>query len=245
MRLITWNCQGAFRKKAEFILPLRPDILVVQECERPDKLKFNAGTPKPRDIFWYSDGGKKGLGLFSYSDCKFELLPNFNPEFRYILPFRLTGYGEVFTFFAIWAMPNKENYEARYIGQVWFAIDYYKDLLDSSTIMIGDFNSNKIWDYKKRVGSHTAVVDKLAELNIHSVYHKHFNVEQGKEEHPTLFLQRKKDKAYHIDYCFVSSAILAKVMKMEIGTYDNWITHSDHSPLIIEFDFRHVGENAR
>ncbi len=238
MKLISWNCQGAFRKKAAIILAYEPDILVIQECEHPDKLKFDPTIPTPSDIYWYSDGGKKGLGLFSYSDYKFELLPNFNPEFRYILPFRITGNGQTFTFFAIWAMNNKERREARYIGQIWFAINHYKNLLGNSTILIGDFNSNKIWDYKDRVGSHSDVVNQLANKDIHSVYHKHFDMEQGKETHPTFFLQRNKNKPYHIDYCFTSSEILTKVRKVEIGDYDNWIAHSDHAPLIVEFDFR-------
>jgi len=181
MRLITWNSQGAFRKKADLILELQLDILVVQECEHPDKLKFNSTTPKPTDMFWYSDGGKKGIGIFSYSGYKFELLPCFNPEFRYVLPIRVSGNGHTFTFFAIWAMDNKENRNARYIGQVWFAINHYKDLLGKSTILIGDFNSNKIWDYKDRVGSHSDVVQKLAENKIHSVYHSIFQIEHGQE----------------------------------------------------------------
>lgn len=46
-------------------------------------------------------------------------------------------------------MDNKENYEARYIAQVWLAINYYNDLLDKPSILIGDFNSNKIWDKKR------------------------------------------------------------------------------------------------
>lgn len=237
MKLISWNCQGAFRKKAETVLTHRPDILVIQECEHPDKLSFDEGIPKPRDIYWYSDGGKKGLGLFSYSDYRFERLPIFNPEFRYILPFRVTGSELTFTLFAIWAMNNREKREARYIGQIWYAINHYKNLLRSPTILIGDFNSNKMWDYKDRVGSHSDVVNRLAEMDIHSVYHKHFGIEQGKETHPTFFLQKNKDKAYHIDYCFTSSNILNKVRNVEVGTYDNWIKQSDHSPLMVEFDF--------
>lgn len=236
MRLITWNCQGAFRRKAEYILSLRPDILVVQECEHPDKLKFNSSSLKPNDFYWYGDSAHKGLGLFSYSDYKFELLPSFNPEFRYILPFRVTGNEQSFSFFAIWAMNNKMNREARYIGQIWFAINYYSDLLDNSTILIGDFNSNKIWDYKDRIGTHSDVVNKLAEKDIHSVYHKHFDIEQGKEKHPTFFLQKKNLKPYHIDYCFVSGNMLAKVKEVEIGTFEKWIIHSDHTPLSIKFD---------
>lgn len=236
MKLITWNCQGAFRKKADVILLQRPDILVVQECEHPDKLTFSSTTQVPNDFYWYSDGGKKGLGIFSYSNYKFELLPEFNPSFRYILPFRVTGNGQTFTLLAVWAMNNKENREARYIGQVWFAINYYKDIIGNSTILIGDFNSNKIWDYKDRVGSHSDVVNNLADKDIYSVYHKHLDTEQGKEKHPTFFLQRNKAKAYHIDYCFVSADLYSKLKNIEIGTYENWITQSDHTPLIIDFD---------
>ncbi len=235
MKLITWNCQGALRKKIDIILAQRPDILVVQESEHPDRLVFGSETQTPNDFYWHGDNIHKGIGIYSYSDYKFELLPGFNPEFRYILPFRVTGQGHAFTLFAIWAMNNKEKYESRYIGQIWLAINHYADLLGSSTILVGDFNSNKIWDYKGRVGNHSDVVRKLADNNIHSIYHHRFNFEQGKEKHPTFFLQRKQDKPYHIDYCFASTDIIEKVKTVEIGTYKNWIKHSDHAPLMIDF----------
>lgn len=236
MRLITWNCQGAFRKKADYILLLQPDILVIQECEHPDKLKFSQNTIRPNDFYWYGDSVHKGLGIFSYSDYRFELLSDFNPKFRYVIPFRVSGNGHVFIFFAIWAMDNKENHEARYIGQVWLAINHYKNLLGNSTILIGDFNSNKIWDYKERVGSHSDVVNNLADNDIHSIYHKHFGLEQGKEKHPTFFLQKNESKPYHIDYCFVSKDLIDRVKTVEIGAFDNWKAHSDHLPLNIKFD---------
>jgi exodeoxyribonuclease-3 len=237
MKLITWNCQGAFRKKADLILSHRPDILIVQECEHPDKLVFSSTSPKPTDSYWYGDSRNKGIGVYSYSDYKFELLSEFSPEFRYILPFRVTGYGHQFILFAIWAMSNKENYEARYIGQVWRAIHYYSGLFGDSTILVGDFNSNKIWDYKKKAGGHSDVVRKLADSNIQSIYHKHYGLEQGEERHPTLFLQRNQSKSYHIDYYFASKDILDKVKSVEVGAYQNWIAHSDHSPLMIEIAF--------
>ena len=236
MKIISWNCQGAFRKKVEKILAHKPDILIIQECECIDKLKFNDHSLLPKDAYWYGDNRNKGIGIFSFSDYRFELMQTFNPEFRYILPFRLTGHEHDFTLFAIWAMNNKINRNARYIGQVWLAINYYKNLLDDNAILIGDLNSNKIWDYKDRVGNHSDVVDTLEQSDIYSIYHKYFNIEQGNEKHPTFFLQKKEFKPYHIDYCFASKIILDKVQKVEIGSYENWTAYSDHSPLMIDFD---------
>jgi exodeoxyribonuclease-3 len=236
MKLISWNCQGAFRKKADIVLTHKPDILIVQECECIDKLLFSSTTQRATDFYWYGDNVHKGVGIFSYSDYKFKLLETFNPAFRYILPFRVTGQGHTFTLFAIWAMDNKENRDARYIGQIWLAINHYAGLLGDPAILIGDFNSNKIWDTRDRAGNHSSVVSRLAGKNIYSVYHKHLNQEQGKETHPTFFLQRNKKKSYHIDYCFASANLCDKVQNVEIGAYKRWIAHSDHSPLIINFD---------
>ena len=40
MRIIAWNCNMAFRKKAQAILAMAPDILVLPECECSEKLIF-------------------------------------------------------------------------------------------------------------------------------------------------------------------------------------------------------------
>ena len=61
-------------------------------------------------------------------------------------------------------------------------------------------------------------------------------MEQGEEKHPTFFLQRNLYMPYHIDYCFASADILDKVQNVEIGTYENWSSYSDHAPLTIDFD---------
>jgi exodeoxyribonuclease III len=53
MKIITWNCNMAFRKKADLLLKYQPDILIIPECEHPDKLLFEANTPKPNDTLWF------------------------------------------------------------------------------------------------------------------------------------------------------------------------------------------------
>lgn len=235
MRLITWNCQGAFRKKADIVLTQKPDILVVQECEHPDKLVFSSTTQRPNDFLWFGDNKHKGLGVFSYCAYKFQLFDNHKEDLKIISPISVTGGQVDFTLFAIWAN-NRNDPDGRYIEQVWKAVNHYDKLLNSErTILTGDFNSNKIWDRGHRIGNHSAVVEKLAEKNIFSIYHKLLKHEQGKEKHPTFFLHRKKDKPYHIDYCFASKELYDTVENIEIGTYENWIAYSDHTPLILNF----------
>jgi exodeoxyribonuclease III len=236
MRIITWNCQGAFRRKADIILAHKPDILLVQECEQLNDLSFNTSNRPIKFYHWHGDNKHKGIAIYSFSDYNIELLSDFNADFRYILPFRVKGGGQSFTLFAIWAMNNKINREARYIGQVWLSLNHYADLLECPSILIGDFNSNKIWDYKGRVGNHSDVVLKLADHDIHSVYHQHFDMPQGTEAHPTFFLQRNQNKPYHIDYYFASKVLLDKVIKVDVGTYDDWIPYSDHVPMIVDFN---------
>jgi len=233
MKLITWNCQGAFRKKEHIILELLPDILVVQECEHPERLVFN--FKKPNDFLWFGDNQHKGLGVFSFSNLKFKLLNEHNPNFKTILPILVTGGKFDFTLFAIWAN-NPEDKHNKYIEQVWRAINFYDQIISDSSIFIGDFNSNKIWDRKHRKGNHSDVVDFLAAKNIRSIYHTFLKQEQGKETHPTFFLQRNKDKPYHIDYCFASNKMIDRIQNFEIGDFESWIVHSDHLPVIANFD---------
>src|SRR5882724_10346082 len=235
MRIITWNCNMAFRKKAGIILNYKPDILIVPECEHPDKLKFNTDTPKPTDILWFGANKNKGLGIFSYSDFKFKLLKKHDPELKMIVPVAVTGPFN-FTLYAIWAN-NPTDPDGQYVTQVWKAIHHYNRLLTNrESILIGDFNSNTIWDKPRRKGNHSTVVEHLEKKGIHSVYHRYFKQVQGKEQHPTLYMYRKKDKAYHIDYCFVSEPIANKLKSVEVGDYDSWIKYSDHVPVIITFD---------
>lgn len=234
MRIIEWNSQGAFRKKNERILSLQPDILVVSECESENKLKFGDLTPIPSDFFWYGDSENKGLGVFSYSDYKFELLKIFNPRFRFIIPLKVNGKDSSFLLFAIWAMDNKEKPEARYIGQIWLAINYYSSLLSLPCILTGDFNSNKIWDEKERVGNHSDMVEFLDKKGIYSLYHKQEQIEQGEEIHPTFHMYRKTEKPYHIDYFFASDSIIKEGFEISVGNAENWIDLSDHVPLTLE-----------
>lgn len=235
MKVIVWNCNMAFRKKAESILTTMPDILIVPECEHPDKLIFKNEVQKPRDLFWFGQNLNKGLGVFSYSDFKIKLHSVHNPEFKYVLPLSVSNSTIEFTIFAIWAQ-KPQNHDC-YTEQIWNAVHFYSNLLNKENVILaGDFNSSSIWDKPNRVYNHTNLVNFLKNKNIQSTYHNFYHQEQGKENDSTLFMHRKIDRPYHIDFCFASNNLINKIKNVEIGKYENWIKYSDHLPLTVTFE---------
>ncbi|HOS49201.1 MAG TPA: endonuclease/exonuclease/phosphatase family protein [Bacteroidia bacterium] len=236
MKLITWNCQGAFRTKAKHIFKYEPDILVIQECEHPSRLKLDNDFKKPKNIYWIGDNHHKGLAVISYCEYDFKIHKNYNPNIKFVLPINIKGSNNSFNLLAIWAN-NKNDPEGQYVEQVWKAIQHYKNAIKNNPVILtGDFNSNTIWDRPKRIGNHSHVVEKLASYNIHSVYHTLLNQQQGKEIHPTFYLYRNLEKPYHLDYCFATDHLQDKITHIEFGEYSEWINHSDHMPIILEFD---------
>jgi len=133
MRIITWNCNMAFRKKADMILAYKPDILIVPECECPDKLIFSLNTQIPTDTLWFGTNRHKGLAVFSYGDLRFKVLDNHNQDLRMIIPINVTGGLFDFNLFAIWAN-NPTDPDGQYVEQVWKAIHhiYSRILLQNS-----------------------------------------------------------------------------------------------------------------
>jgi exodeoxyribonuclease III len=173
MRLITWNCNMAFRRKAGLILAYQPDIVVIPECECPEKLLFAANIPKPADLLWFGENKNKGLAIISYSDYRFQALENYNADLRMIIPIYATNGRFDFNLFAIWAN-NPDDKDGQYVEQVWKALSHYESLItNTKTMLVGDFNSNTIWDRKSRPGNHSDVVKLLEAKGIHSSYHLH------------------------------------------------------------------------
>lgn len=74
---------------------------------------------------------------------------------------------------AVWAQNNQNDLERRCIGNVWCALNFYKDLFKEPIIIAGDFNWNVIWDSDKYPlhGTLTDVINLLKQNDIHSIYH--------------------------------------------------------------------------
>lgn len=227
--IATWNCNMAFRKKSDLITSFNHDFLIVQECEALEKIAFNH---EPKSSLWIGDNQNKGLSIFSFNDFTLQINPLYNKLYRYVVPIDIfLGNEKQFTLFAVWAMHDSINREQRYIGQVVYALSEYQNLLDEKSIIMGDFNWNKIWDKGKKKSNLADFLTMIDAKNIKSLYHLYFDEDFGCEQQSTLFLQKNLGKPYHIDYCFAGSYWHERLKDVSIGKPDEWLSQSDHMPL--------------
>jgi exonuclease III len=234
MKLVTWNCQGAFRKKANHLATFAPDLAAIQECECPSKLRMAATAPQHTDLLWQGDNLDKGVGLFAYSNLRYTLDERYDPTIRHCIPVRVSGDLDLHVL-AVWAMGHQQKARS-YVGQLYQAVQTYGDFIrQRETVILGDWNSNAIWDHERAVSNHTAVIKLLAEVGLISVYHEYFDEEHGREQQNTFFLHRSPHKGYHLDYCCVPKQWLPRLTTVTVGAFDEWCSYSDHTPLLVEF----------
>lgn len=224
-----------FRDKIEEVLPLQPDLMIIPECEAPEKWNNQPRLQSLNQFLWYGENKNKGLGIISLNqNLRLQLHSLYNDAFRFIVPITVTG-EEEFILFAIWAQNAPKKFDS-YIGQIYMALQYYKELLREPCILAGDWNSNKVFDYIRRVGTHTDVVTYLKNFNIHSTYHYFYKEEHGLETTPTYFFRKESEKPFHLDYIFASTDFLQRIKRMDIGSSQDWISISDHFPLTLEIE---------
>jgi exonuclease III len=232
MKIVTWNCNGAFRKKFEFITRSNADIYVIQECEDPEKCRDNSYKSWASNYLWIGNNKNSGLGVFAKDDLTLKELDWELGDLQSFIPFSINN---EFIVLAVWTkQANSPTFQ--YIGQLWKYLQAHQSKLNSpKSIVCGDFNSNVCWNKWDRWWNHSDVVNDLARIDIHSIYHHANNIQQGEETTPTFYLHRNLEKPYHIDYAFASSGLLESA-RLEIGAVEEWIALSDHMPIIFEFN---------
>ena len=221
MEIVSWNCNGKFREKFKQIAELSADILVIQECEDPASYPGSSYSNFAQNYFWTGAAKNKGLGIFAKNSIR--LIRN-EWEAYGLRNFISVNINTNFDLVGVWAC--KPYIEEYFIYQN-ININHY----NPNTIVIGDFNSNKIWDKKHGNRNHTNVVSKLNTIGLESAYHVVYNEKQGEEKQSTFYMYRHMNKGYHIDHCFIAKK---KIKNYEVLSNKKWLDFSDHLPILLE-----------
>lgn len=230
MKILTWNCNGALRKKLDELASFDADIIIVQECENPETVNDSQYKEWARNFIWTGKNNHKGLGIFARENVRIKKLRWNADGLKYFIACKVN---DDFNLLGTWCHSTSGT-GFSYIGQLWKYLEIHKMKLNKCVIA-GDFNSNVIWDRKNRCWNHSEVVKELRQLKIESLYLKNYeNETEGKETRPTFFLHRNLGKPYHIDYIFASEEFVKSLKSFSIGLPDKWIEKSDHMPLCCE-----------
>lgn len=231
MKLVTWNCAGAFQKKYQKLLTLDADILVIQECSQASIGQINRS--EALSSRWFGTNPIKGLAVLVRAPWIIREAKALKPKWAAKLV--IDGATPI-ELFPVWAHVDKRT-AVEYIEQVHLLLDIIEQTaLSPFAIVVGDFNSNSIWDRDYGIKNHSSAVDRFRKLGFESAYHAFFGDPQGGERQKTHWNMKRKDAAYHIDCTFLSRPLLSKLRDVVVGNCDDWLSRSDHSPMLVELD---------
>lgn len=259
MKIVSWNCNGAFRENFKNIIDKRSDtyidadIFVIQECENPRDYRPNYEEYRKtvmdlagNNYYWVGDFHSKGLGIFAKESVKLSR-KKVNGDYKHFMAFRVN---DSFNLLCVWAMEP-------YVEMIHDFFDANTDLFNEDLIICGDFNSNAKWDKEHNTRdekgdkkNHSTLNRKLNEKDLYSVYHcvtgEKPKDESKVESKNTFFLYRHLNKPDHIDYFYAKKGLIDKTKwrgerygsranlpcEFEILERWQWISMSDHLPLV-------------
>ena len=169
-------------------------------------------------FYWFGEKNSKGLAIFVRSSIKAEKNDWETYCLRHFISLKIN---DSFDLIGVWASsPYIEEY---YIYQ-FINIEKF----NNNSVIIGDFNSNAIWDKSHGKRNHSEVVKQLQKIGLCSAYHFVKKEDQGNETQKTFYLYNHIDKGYHIDHCFVNENLISNYMVL---TDMKWLELSDHLPI--------------
>jgi exonuclease III len=233
MRFVTWNCRvGAFRNKAKHIAPLRPDVLVAQEVEPIDSVLLFAGEQQPtyRDRCCDPESPRRAIGVFSYTDTTLRAVDQSETLYGFRRYEAQRG-DLMFQVVGVWTAVTKSR--ATSYMQAHDGIRRHEDwIAQRPTVIVGDFNDNASY----RTAHWQELLNLLEPLGLQSAYHTYFDEPYGAETRPTHFHRGQKTSAFHLDYCFLPKPWAERIKGVDVGTFEDWGTISDHGPLTVDVD---------
>jgi endonuclease/exonuclease/phosphatase family metal-dependent hydrolase len=229
MRLVTWNCfRGECLARAGEVSDIAPDVLVLQECARPE-------GADPTRVQWFGENPRHGMGILAGPRHRLVAAPVAPSITHSVFPVFVedVAAGTRTFVLGVWAMPDPT-----YVASVVAGIEAYAPLLrEHPSVVMGDFNSHPRFD--RGNARHARIVDCLRELGLVSAYHA---AEADRVEVPTHFWKWNAANGMHIDYCFIPEGWRPHLRGATVLDEPPRSRRSDHRPLIVDLDFAPAGQ---
>lgn len=235
MRLGTWNCRGAFdRKAAAALADLVPDVLVVPECHASPAVASDGWQYRYRHV------ATKGIGVLVREGWGIEEVdPPGGLDRRWVLPLRIhppDGECPSFLLLAVWTVAEKGglSYAAQFadVLETWAP-----SIRTEATVIAGDLNTSA---QGPSSSDHRRNVERAEQLGLESSYHRFHGVDLGDEADMTLrwIGPGGRERRYHCDLVFVPQRWAPAVRSVEAGAWDTWVLskRSDHAPVVVDVD---------
>ena len=226
MRLVAWNAnfnnrRRSFEEDVALLDSLNADVIVLSETARPR-------GDQPGRVAWIG-AEAPGLGVTTrngYTMSAHERnasAPSLFGGFRVVGPCS-------FNLLAAW--PVTRSPKDSYHGLLQTSLKHFADLLaQERVILAGDLNTSS--RVSAQIRTHPRLVASAADRGLTSIYHYQTDEGHGQEKTSTYRHSGRVKKEFHIDYCFLSKALL-DVATLQILTDGEWETRSDHYPIVLD-----------
>jgi len=233
LRIVSWNCNMALRLKFDRLLSLRPDVAVIQECADPDGPK--GWRPDCAAYDWIGFNPDKGLGIFTFGDLVLTRHAGYSEAYALYLPVTVSGSCR-FNLLGLWAA-DPRRIPAGATNDPAAALHHYRNFLAAGpSVVAGDFNRRPQQISTRNGGPGSSIVDLLAAAGLTNADFAMSDASGQPALRRTHFHQRKFSRGFVVDYIFIPTAEATRLAAFEVGDPHDWITWSDHVPLVAEFD---------
>lgn len=221
------------RLKFDRLLSLRPDVAVIQECADPDGAK--GWRPDCTAYDWIGFNPDKGLGIFTFGDLSLARHPSYSAAHALYLPVTVTG-GCAFNVLGLW-VADARRIPPGATNDPLAALRHYRPfLVQGPAIVAGDFNRLPQQMSVQRSGPGRSIVDALTQAGLTNADIVMSDATGQAALRRTHFHQRKFSRGFVVDYLFLSTALADRLTAFEVCGPHDWITWSDHMPLVAELE---------
>ena len=250
-----WQCGGFTIDKYNEMKSYQPEILLIQECTKKefDSVSIAINEERRKLLYlmediskektgnldcsklqhWHGDDvekSNKGMAIFS-TMCMYniELVTNFNSNFRYIIPYKISfvvpNFEKIeYTLLSIWTKAPSDGSQ-NYQKTIFEALDYYD--FNTPIILAGDFNTG---GNKKNIHRYEELKTRLEKYGL-----KNCAENTDCEYEPTSFHDKTNDY-FTNDFCFIPKSFNVYEFYVEkMNNQKRWRNLSDHCPIIADF----------